>query len=76
MATIYRPRFCYQKANCNQPPKSELLLNANRYQPRKFIKRELVSFCFFIVFGNDLLYEKNAEVRVTSYHPKTTPKRV
>ena len=58
MATIYRPRFCYQKANCNQPPKSELLLNANRYQQRHFIKRELVSFCFFIVFGNELRYEK------------------
>jgi len=26
--------------------------------------------------GNDLLYEKNAEVRITCYHPKTTPKRV
>jgi hypothetical protein len=32
-------------------------------------------FSFFSIGGNDLLYEKNAEVRVTCYHPKTTPKR-
>jgi len=38
--------------------KSELLLIANLYQPRKIIRPKLVSFSFFMVLGNELRYEK------------------
>ena len=58
MAKNYRPRNCYQSATCNQSPKSEFLSTANRYQMLQFIKRELVSFLFFVVLGNELRYEK------------------
>ena len=54
MAKNYRPRNCYQSATCNQSPKSEFLSTANRYQMLQFIKRELVSFLFFVVLGNEL----------------------
>ena len=76
MAKNYRPRNCYQSATCNQSPKSELLSTANLYQMLQFIKRELVSFLFFVVLGNDLLDEKEAEKRATIYRPRRCPKRL
>ena len=57
MAKNYRPINCYQSATCNQSPKSELLSTANRYQMLQYIKRELVSFLFFVVLGNGWRYE-------------------
>ena len=73
-ATNYRPRICYQKATCNQSPKSELLLIANRYQTRKIIRRKLVTFSFFMVWGNELLDATVTELGAPSYRPMTMPK--
>jgi len=74
MTTNYRPRNCYQSATCNQSPKSELLSAANRYQMLQFIKRELVSFLFFVVLGNELLDATAYEFGAPSYRPRTMPK--
>jgi len=51
---IYQPRICYQNATRNLSLKSELLSTANLSQPLQIIKRETVSFSFFIVWGNEL----------------------
>ena len=74
MAKNYRPRNCYQSATCNQSPKSELLSTAKRYQMQQFIKRELVSFLFFVVLGNELLDVTAYGLRSDILSPETMPK--
>jgi len=74
MAKNYRPRNCYQSATCNQSPKSELLSTANRYQMLQFIKRELVSFLFFVVLGNELLDVTAYGLQSDFLSPETMPK--
>jgi len=45
--TNYRPRICYQNATRNQPPKSELLKIANRYQTKKLSDENWFLFLFY-----------------------------
>jgi len=76
MAKNYRPRNCYQNTTRNQSSKSEILSTANRYQMLQFIKREQVSFFFFVVFANELLDAKAYEFVRIRIARGQSPKRV